>query len=898
MIANSRTFSEENTELLEILDSYLVDLEQGKNPDIEILVEQHPDLAKQLREYAASLKFLQVAAFDTDNATTPQLVELGEQAERRLGDFQILSELGRGGMGIVYRAKQYSLNRQVALKVLPFAAVLDERQIARFHREAQAAAQLHHPNIVPVYSVGCERAVHFYSMQLINGQSLDRFLADLQEELGIESDEEVSNTIPYGESLGKLRSKANPEPNAGDSRCKHDTATIDRFSTNGSIQKKSYVENIVQLTIQAADALQHAHDYGVIHRDIKPSNLMIDERAKLWVTDFGLAHVQTNSDLTLSGQPLGTLRYMSPEQAAGTVVVDQRTDIYSLGVTLYELLSLRCAVDGKNRQQIFANIENSEPTPIRRLNPAVPVDVETIILKATNKSRDQRYSTAAELRDDLQRFLDGRPTLARRPSLLDRATKWALRHRTFVTAAILVLFLTLVGTSVASILVFREQAKTKLAHEKAIANYETADRFFRQAADAVDSLGIQTVTELSQIAGTEPIQRVLLLKALKYYDDFAEFAAKDSALKMALAKTYVKIGRINQQLDNWKAAEDAYSTSIPIFDHLLTSENQTDVKSRLAVVANNLGHIHFRLGQIDKSEADYKRAIAIQLELVSQEGNDRQRKGLSNFLGNLGTLYGETSRNIDAEKYLYRSIGILKKLLTESPRDFEINKQLAIGLHNLSYLQRDSNFELAVENCYNAIQIQRELFEQKPNSTKVKSDLAIGYNNLGALQSEQNNLTAAARSYHEAVTFGLELVAQSPSVKRMKRELAVSLNNLGRCLEKDGRNESALEQFLGAREILESLTLKNPHDPGLRASLGGVLNNLAIISQSQDDVAVAIKYYEDAMIHLQMATSAAPGVEEYKNYLQQTNQNHQSLIAKVEGKTDLPSPNPPHESQR
>ena len=883
MIANSRTFSQENSELLEILDGYLVELERGNDPDIEELVAKHPELAKQLREYAASLRFLQTAACDLDEPTDSEAVDLPEQTERRLGDFQIIDELGRGGMGIVYRAQQHSLNRQVALKVLPFAAVLDERQIARFHREAQAAAQLHHPNIVPVYSVGCERAVHFYSMQLINGQSLDTFLADLQNELGIGDRDAISQTIPYGESP-----LATPADNVNVDPPQKDSATIDRFSTNGSIQRKSYVENIVQLAIQAADALQHAHDYGVIHRDIKPSNLMIDERAKLWVTDFGLAHVQTSTELTLSGQPLGTLRYMSPEQAAGTMVVDQRTDIYSLGVTLYELLSLRCAVAGENRQQIFAHIENSEPKPIRRLNPAVPIDLETIILKATNKSRDQRYTTAAEFRDDLQRFLDGLPTLARRPSVVDRTTKWALRHRTFVFACLLVMLFTLVGTSVASLLIVREQAKTKLAHEEAIANYQAADRFFKQAAEAVDSLGIQMVTDLNQFAGTEPLQRALLLKALRYYEDFVQFAAEDLALRMSLAKTHVKIGRINQQLGNWKAAENAYRRALPVFDKLLNPENSSDVRSRMAVVRNNLGLIQFRLGQIDNSEASYKKAIAIQLELVNDDGDKRHLKDLANSLGNLGTMYGDTNRVEDAEKFLYRSMGILKKLLVESPQDFEFKKHLAICLHNLSFLQRDSNFELAEENCNNAIQIQRELLEQKPNSTKVKSDLAIGYNNLGTLQSESNNLDAAARSYHEAVKFGLELVAQSPDVASMKRELAISLNNLGRCLEKEGKGESAFEQFSRASRILEGLIVRSPNDPGLRASLGGVLNNLAIISQSQNDIAAAEKYYDDAIEHLQAATTTAPGIAEFKEFLNQAHENRQSLIDNANNKTDFP----------
>ena len=202
-----------------------------------------------------------------------------------------------------------------------------------------------------------------------------------------------------------------------------------------STQGASYAREVARLARQAAEALDHAHASDVLHRDIKPSNLMIDDSGELWITDFGLARVRGGLDLTHTGDALGTPRYMSPEQALGRrTPLDGRTDIYSLGVTIYELLTLRPAFPGDDRLEILRQIAQDEPTPPRKLDPTIPVDLETIVLKAMAKSPADRYATAAELAADLGRFLDNRPILARRPSLADRGAKWMRRHRGLVAS--------------------------------------------------------------------------------------------------------------------------------------------------------------------------------------------------------------------------------------------------------------------------------------------------------------------------------------------------------------------------------------------------------------------------------------------------------------------------------
>src|SRR6185369_14584466 len=207
-------------------------------------------------------------------------------------------------------------------------------------------------------------------------------------------------------------------------------------SSSSSTRGRAYIRTVAQLGIQAAEALDHAHTRGILHRDIKPGNLLLDEQGQLWVTDFGLAQIQGNPGLTLSGDILGTLRYMSPEQAlARRVVIDGRTDVYSLGVTLYELLTLRPAFDGKDREEVLRKIAFEEPERPRRLKRDIPLELETITLKAMARTPTDRYGTAQELADDLRRFLADEPIRARRPTLAQRARRWMRRHQTLVWSA-------------------------------------------------------------------------------------------------------------------------------------------------------------------------------------------------------------------------------------------------------------------------------------------------------------------------------------------------------------------------------------------------------------------------------------------------------------------------------
>jgi serine/threonine protein kinase/formylglycine-generating enzyme required for sulfatase activity len=428
---------------------------------------------------------LQAAEPTTDaiSESSPSAARAGAiERPKQLGDFRILQQIGRRGIGVVYEAEQLSMARQVALKILPLAGLIDEPKIQRFKNEVRAVAALNHPNIVSVYMVGQERGVHYYAMELIRGHSLAEVVAslkrncDLGEELSSTSisqlavlartddqrmarDCEMTATVACEE----LDSQREIETPAGDTVINANAST----TTHG--QRRDYYRSVTELAIQAAGTLQHAHDQGVIHRDIKPANLLIDGASKLYVTDFGLARIESDVGMTMTGDLIGTLRYMSPEQAlAKRVVVDHRTDIYSLAATFYEMLLLQPVYLAEDRQQLLKQIAFEEPIPMRRVDPRIPVALETIIQKGMSKDMDMRYATAQESADDLRAHLESRPIKARPPTLIERAGKWTQRNLVLTWAAVVSLSLvsiTLAGSTYFMIrqLELREQADIERA---------------------------------------------------------------------------------------------------------------------------------------------------------------------------------------------------------------------------------------------------------------------------------------------------------------------------------------------------------------------------------------------------------------------------------------------------
>lgn len=360
------------------------------------------------------------------------------------GDYYITTEVGRGGMGVVYEAKQNSLARRVALKVLPANYLPSRKHVLRFQREAQSAARLHHTNIVPVFGVGEQDGTHYFVMQFIDGDSLDivvRELRDLRFRDG-SSDSEATG------SKRRLSSACETARVLVTTPLKRSIKQERTSLTDSSINRLPYWENVARIGVQVADALDYAHAQGVLHRDVKPSNLMIDRDGAVWVTDFGLAKVAWEDDLTDSGDTVGTLRYMAPEQLAGRP--DKRSDIYSLGLTLYELLVFQSAYNESDRTRLLQQLAHGTPARPRSINREIPRDLETIVLKAMAHHSSARYQSAGELANDLSRFLSGRPIQARKTSLTAQLWRWSQRNpavaRLSAAVCILILGIAVVAT--------------------------------------------------------------------------------------------------------------------------------------------------------------------------------------------------------------------------------------------------------------------------------------------------------------------------------------------------------------------------------------------------------------------------------------------------------------------
>ncbi|HNO77620.1 MAG TPA: protein kinase [Phycisphaerae bacterium] len=393
---------------------------------------------------------------DTHAASSQAAVSLSDAdrlaAGARIADFRIIEELGHGGMGVVYRATQLSLDREVALKVLPNRARKGRTAIQRFRSEARAAARLHHTNIVPVFAHGDDNGQFYYAMDLIEGGSLDQAIR-FRTRLLSPSNRTLIESVGFGGSSAAETIHVERPASDGTRRSQSSMASSDIAATGEisgidvkSLQRASSdYRHLARLIAEVADALDHAHSQGVIHRDIKPHNLLVGADQRLHVTDFGLARLTDEPTLTASGEVMGTPFYLSPEMIDASMGgVDHRTDIYSLGVTFYELLTLRRAVTGETRDQILTGIRTQQPSPPRKHDARIPKDLETICLKAMEKDPKYRYATAGAMATDLRRFAEGRPILSRRTGIIGRGIKWAKRNKAasfaLVTTCVMVLF--------------------------------------------------------------------------------------------------------------------------------------------------------------------------------------------------------------------------------------------------------------------------------------------------------------------------------------------------------------------------------------------------------------------------------------------------------------------------
>jgi serine/threonine protein kinase/Flp pilus assembly protein TadD len=739
-------------------------------------------------------------------------------------------------MGVVYEAEQISLARRVALKVLPFAATMDPRHLQRFQNEARAAASLEHPHIVPVYAVGCERGVHYYAMKFIDGQSL----ADL-----IRKQNDLSEPRPTGNG------ETSPLPVGRGSDATSPVAATS--STQRAPRDAAAFRQIAEWGIQAAEALEHAHSLGIVHRDIKPANLMLENSPtssdhspltphhspKLWITDFGLARTAADAGLTMTGDVLGTLRYMSPEQAlAKHGLVDHRTDVYSLGVTLYELLTGMPAVEGKDREEILNAITLQEPRSLRSRDAAVPWDLETIVLKAIAKEPVDRYSTAREFAEDLRNFMESRPLRARRPGPVLRLRKWSQRHRAFVTGAISFLILTTAIATVSTGLIWQAYRAQTEAHDSEVeARKDEAAKRLEAEAQKLRARAVVNdfYTEVAQkwLANQSQLtelQRALLVKALDFYKELSQEEGTEPDVREATAQAYGRVGEIEQALGQNGGAEDAYRQAIAILEKL-HSEFPTaeSYQFDLAKASYNLASLLNSTGHPKEAELPARRGLELRKQLAEEfQGNGRYRSNLAVSFQQLGILAHRLGRLDDAEQAFRRVLTLTEKLVAEFPSDTLYQAQCVTILKDLGLLLCSRRKTTEADQLYRqALPLLEKTVAASSSDQQHRGWLADSRLGWAKIVEQMGRREEAEKLYRQALDDYEGLIADFPLIPRYRHSVVVASNALGSLLMGIGRLAETEAAFRKALAQSEKLAADHSSEPDFQSGLGAALNNLA-----------------------------------------------------------------------
>jgi serine/threonine protein kinase len=809
--------ADDDRQLTQALKEYLAALESGQRPDRQEFLGRYAGVVAELGERLDGLEFIQQVAPQLQSVASSALSS-AEPPRFPLGDFQIIRVLGRGGMGVVYEAEQLSLGRRVALKVLPFAATLDGRQLRRFKQEAQAAAHLHHQNIVPVHAVGCERGVHYYAMQLINGQTLAQVIGELRRAARLDGigDERASRI----EQPPRDAASAAPPFLIADSQLS--TRPIAAFSTKHCNTTIDFFCTVARVGVQAAEALEYAHQEGVVHRDIKPANLLIEPRTplgpedsairprpattdefRLWITDFGVAHCHRDAGLTLTltGDLVGTLRYMSPEQALGQrAATDHRTDVYSLGVTLYELLTLEPVFTGHDRQELLRQIAVDEPRPPRALNPSIPGELETIVLKATAKSPAERYATAQELADDLRCFLEYRPIKAKRPSLGQRLAKWSRRHQPVVRLAAAFAAVAVIGLAVGSLLIWREkrstdaalqqvkkqQSLTQAERDLAESQRKRAEQNVALALQVLDNIYLQVAErQFPRDPKREREDRELLARALDFYERFAETNIAVPSVRREVGRAYRRVGDICRLVGQPDRANDAYRRALELGEQLVAENpDRPDLRDDLADRHNVLARLLNDGGDRAAAIEQVQRSLEIADALAGDFPDVRQyRESLANAHNNLSELLRKAGQLELSLEHCRAALEIQQKLVDEFHEIADYQNKLAAA-HTLlaDHLRSRGERQEAADHYQQAIAIQTRLAETFTDNPEYQSSIGATLNNLGMMLRDQGELSDSRRAIEQAIEHQQLALGATPSHPSYLRFLYNHYTNLAETL--------------------------------------------------------------------------------------------------------------------
>jgi serine/threonine protein kinase/Flp pilus assembly protein TadD len=866
-MANS---SNERNPVERLAEEFAARLRRGERPALSEYTAQYPQYAEQILELFPAMVVMEQLKPAAGDLTGPSGAPIAEDVPplECLGDYRILREVSRGGMGVVYEAEQQALGRRVALKVLPRKLLADSKHRRRFEREARLAAKLHHTNIVPVFGVGEQDGLPYYVMQFIQGLGINEVLEELRR-LRVRGESAspasqpksaVSNELSAADVARSLltgpfepaaaEASLDPSPAevpAGDAREERlaappagwlrkslsDSSVVLPGQSGPSGQRKAkpstYWQSVAQIGVQVAGALEYAHQQGVLHRDIKPSNLLLDRRTTVWVTDFGLAKASDSEDLTHTGDVLGTLRYMPPEAFEGRS--ETRSDIYSLGLTLYELLALQPAFDERDRNKLMKQVTTGEPRRLDQLNPEVPRDLVTIVHKTIDRDPQRRYASAGELAADLQRFTEDEPIKARRIGRLERSWRWC-RHNPGLASALgaAALFL-LLGMFVSSLLAVYALAEATRAGQEAanaIANYQLAQQNLDTAYQILDDIYVDLAEKrLPREADLASEDRRFLEKTLTYFEQLANQHRTDPSVRLRTAKAYLRVGQIHESLGQPEQGLAAYRQALAVSTELVADfPNHPTYRQILAQSYSSLGGVKWHALPIPFPEAEqaYGKALRLQEQLVREEPTNldyRRDLGFTCFrLGYMQLFLLDLPAK--AEGPVRQALDIRERLVLEKPSEFLYREDLggSLGVYG-NLLKTMGRFQQAEEVVRRELEVRRQLADDFPAQPYARTWLADAYADLGGLRKLTAKWQEASDAYRESVSIRKKVVAEFPNLFNPRVRLARDSVAWGEAVRKAGAADEATAAYEEAIAACKELIRRKPEATGHYLTLWG-----------------------------------------------------------------------------
>jgi serine/threonine protein kinase len=864
----------------------------GESPSIREYAARYPELAGEIEDLfpvATLLEDLKGPPPAAAQAHSPPMPE-------QLGDFRIVREIGRGGMGIVYEAEQVSLRRRVALKVLPALPRLSPEQVERFQREARAAGQLHHSNIVPVFGVGEHAGLHYYVMQLIAGEGLDRILSRLLRARAQRPyDTEVITAGP-ARRVSPATAIAPDEPLLSGLSS---SAPAPEGAAPGfpAPEGPAYYHRVAQIALQAAEALAHAHGQGILHRDVKPANLLLDDRGTVWVTDFGVAKHFVGADLTRPGEVPGTLRYTAPERFQGTS--DARSDLFSLGLTLYEFLALQPAYDALDPARLLLQVMQGHIVRPRLHNPAVPRDLETVVLKALAPEPARRYQCAADLSADLGRFLADRPVKARRASAVEHALRWCRRNPA-VAALSAALLLALVLGLGGVVWKWREASShlaeaTRASHEATEAlgreenerkradaqrrlaegNLDVALQAFERIAGRLalprPAAALEGDEEAPAPPAATPEAAAILQDLVGFYERFAATNSNDPRLRRDTARALRQVGTIRLRLGQYLLAVQALRRS----SELLGNEIQALESARLH---NELGVALRGAGRPGEAGKEHQRALDELAKIQPASAEVRHEQARAHNL--LGALQWRLLRPGPAEASQRTALVLMEKLVEQDAKNPEYRHTQARAYHDLSLaLRQQEKRPEANEANGKALAILEALADDFPAVPDYRAELAeilLGINPRMLLPRWSGE---AARRYVRALELAGGLAARHPAVPEYQSLLARARHRLGVVQMVRGRPDEGLKNLKSAVALHQNLTARFPNMPAYRMPALEARLSLADALRQRKDLAESEKLLREALAEVTQMAAVMP----HNRYIRMLlGRHHRSLAQTLE----------------